>query len=250
MGSTHKLSLAYWTLKHPLKDHRTMMRIMLGLALLPAFETATTTIMPSTLAPAPVTTTMTALDSSASSNSGDSSASFESFGSGPRDSSSGYSSGSFNQGSWASDSSGSASSGSTASGSWGSQLPIWLWILLICLCCCCHGGGIGAMMGGKGKPKKKKTKKVAPGSTTSTKAVAKGATSMQVASDAGFKIGDTVDIAPGTPEQEVNTVKAFGSIIFATPLQFDHPAGTKVVKAAKPAAPAPVPAAVADPVVA
>merc|ERR1712086_205992 len=100
MGSTHKLSLAYWTLKHPLKDHRTMM----PLALFPAFETATTTIILPTLAPAPVTTTMTALDSSASSNSGDSSASLKSFGSGPGDSSSGYSSGSFNQGSWTSDS--------------------------------------------------------------------------------------------------------------------------------------------------
>merc|ERR1712085_204518 len=183
-------------------------------------------IMPSSLAPAPVTTTMTALDSSASSNSGDSSASLKSFGSGPGDSSSGYSSGSFNQGSWASDSSGSASSGSTASGSWGSQLPIWLWILLICLCCCCHAGGIGAMMGGKGKkPKKKPSKKVGPASTTLEKAVAKGATKMPVASDSGFKIGDMIDIGPGTPEHEVNTVKAFGSIICATPLQNDHPAG-------------------------
>merc|ERR1711865_71977 len=145
--------------------------------------------------------------------------------------------GSFNQGSWASDSSGSVSSGSTASGSWGSQLPIWLWILLICLCCCCHAGGIGAMMGGKGKPKKKKSKKVAPASTTLKKALAKGATKLDVASDAGFKIGDMIDVGPGTPEHEVNTVKAFGSIICATPLQNDHPAGTKVVKAAKPAAP-------------
>merc|ERR1712123_372002 len=47
---------------------------------------------------------------------------------------------------------------------------------------------------------------------------------------------------PGTPEHEVNTVKAFGSIICATPLQNDHPAGTVVAKAANPAAPAPVPA--------
>merc|ERR1712128_108583 len=140
------------------------------------------------------------------------------------------------------------SSGSTASGSWGSQLPIWLWILLICLCCCCHGGGIGAMMGGKGKPKKKKTKKVAPASTTLAKAVAKGATKMNVASDAGFKIGDMIDVGPGTPEHEVNTVKAFGSIICATPLQNDHPAGTVVAKAANPAAPAPVPAPAMEPV--
>merc|ERR1712128_311280 len=109
--------------------------------------------MPPTLAPAPATTTMTALDSSASSNSGDSSA-----------------------------------------------------------------------------------------STTLKKALAKGATKLDVASDAGFKIGDLIDVGPGTPEHEVNTVKAFGSIICATPLQNDHPAGTVVAKAAKAAAPAPVPA--------
>merc|ERR1711865_125619 len=43
-------------------------------------------------------------------------------------------------------------------------------------------------------------------------------------------------IAPGTSEHEVNEVEAFGSIICATPLKHDHPKGTKVVKAAKPAA--------------
>jgi len=106
------------------------------------------------------TTTMTAVDSSASSGSGASSASLASFGSGPGDSSSGYSSGSFNQGSFGSDPSGSASSGSTASGSFGSQLPIWLWIVLL-LCCCCLAGAGGAM-GGKKSTKKKKSKKSAP----------------------------------------------------------------------------------------
>jgi len=105
------------------------------------------------------------------------------------------------------------------------------------------------MMGGKGKkPKKKPSKKVGPASTTLEKAVAKGATKMPVASDSGFKIGDMIDIGPGTPEHEVNTVKAFGSIICATPLQNDHPAGTVVAKAAKPAAPAPVPAPAMEPV--
>merc|ERR1711865_756914 len=77
-----------------------------------------------------------------------------------------------------------------------------------------------------------------------------GATKMPVASDSGFKIGDMIDIGPGTPEHEVNTVKAFGSIICATPLQNDHPAGTVVAKAANPAAPAPVPAPVMEPVAA
>merc|ERR1712194_1001627 len=62
------------------------------------------------------------------------------------------------------------------------------------------------------------------------------------------KIGDMIDVGPGTPEHEVNTVKAFGSIICATPLQNDHPAGTVVAKAAKPAAPAPVPAPAMEPV--
>merc|ERR1712194_535436 len=57
------------------------------------------------------------------------------------------------------------------------------------------------------------------------------------------KIGDMIDVGPGTPEHEVNTVKAFGSIICATPLQNDHPAGTVVAKAAKPAAPVPAPVA-------
>jgi len=89
-------------------------------------------------------------------------------------------------------------------------------------------------MGGKGKPKK--TKKDAPGSTHLTKDVEKGATKMPINSDYGFKIGDTIDIAPGTSEHEVNEVEAFGSIICATPLKNDHPKGTKVVKAAKPAA--------------
>merc|ERR1711957_262350 len=88
---------------------------------------------------------------------------------------------------------------------------------------------------------------VAPASTTLKKALAKGATKLDVASDAGFKIGDMIDVGPGTPEHEVNTVKAFGSIICATPLQNDHPAGTVVAKAAKPAAPDPVPAPVAEP---
>jgi len=91
------------------------------------------------------------------------------------------------------------------------------------------------MMSGKGKPKPKKTKKDAPGSTHLTTAVERGATKMNVNSIFGFKVGDTIEVAPGTPEREVNTVEAFGSIICANPLKNDHPAGTKVVKAAKPA---------------
>jgi len=86
-------------------------------------------------------------------------------------------------------------------------------------------------MGGKKKPKPTK-KKDAPGSTHLSRDVKKGATKMPINSDYGFKIGDTIDIAPGTSEHEVNEVEAFGSIIAATPLKHDHPKGTlvKVIK--------------------
>lgn len=73
---------------------------------------------------------------------------------------------------------------------------------------------------------------VAIASTTSTEAVAKRATSMHLASQTGLEAGHMVDIAPGTSAHEVNTIKSFGlasSAIFETPLEFAHPAGTKVV---------------------
>jgi len=86
-------------------------------------------------------------------------------------------------------------------------------------------------MGGKKKPKPTK-KKDAPGSTHLSRDVKKGATKMEINSKYGFKVGDTIDIAPGTSEHEVNEIEAFGSIICATPLKHDHPKGTlvKVIK--------------------
>lgn len=44
-----------------------------------------------------------------------------------------------------------------------------------------------------------------------------------------FRIGDDILIAPGTPEEELNTVANHGSLILAKPLRFSHPAGTRVV---------------------
>lgn len=43
-----------------------------------------------------------------------------------------------------------------------------------------------------------------------------------------FRIGDDVLIAPGTPEEEQNTITGYGSLVLARPLSFNHPAGTQV----------------------
>ena len=43
-----------------------------------------------------------------------------------------------------------------------------------------------------------------------------------------FKLGQRIIIAPGETSQEIRTIKEFGSLIFNTPLEFDHPEGTFV----------------------
>ena len=43
-----------------------------------------------------------------------------------------------------------------------------------------------------------------------------------------FTVGQTVIIAPGTPEEETRTIAALGSLIFDQPLTFAHPEGTLV----------------------
>jgi pimeloyl-ACP methyl ester carboxylesterase len=47
--------------------------------------------------------------------------------------------------------------------------------------------------------------------------------------NASFSIGDFIRINPGMPNQEENQVVGFGSIILASPLQFDHEAGEPIV---------------------
>lgn len=64
---------------------------------------------------------------------------------------------------------------------------------------------------------------------------------MTVASEAGFQVGQMVDIAPGKPTHEVKKISAFGSLIFDAPLQFTHPEGTVVVAQVTAPAPAPAP---------
>ena len=44
----------------------------------------------------------------------------------------------------------------------------------------------------------------------------------------GLKVNDAVIIAKGTAKEELNSVAAFGSIVLATPLQYDHAAGTSI----------------------
>ena len=51
---------------------------------------------------------------------------------------------------------------------------------------------------------------------------------IQVNSNAGFRIGETIVIARGTPIEETNIIKGFGSIILEYPLKFDHPIGTNI----------------------
>jgi hypothetical protein len=65
----------------------------------------------------------------------------------------------------------------------------------------------------------------------------KGAKKMEVGDAEKIHVGDTVDIGLGTPIHEVNSIVSedtsarrlsSGSITFATPLVFSHPAGTQV----------------------
>jgi Tol biopolymer transport system component/pimeloyl-ACP methyl ester carboxylesterase len=55
-----------------------------------------------------------------------------------------------------------------------------------------------------------------------------GSTELPVASDP-FSVGNHIAINPGMPNEEENEVIALGSIILASPLQFDHEAGEPVV---------------------
>jgi len=67
-------------------------------------------------------------------------------------------------------------------------------------------------------------------STTSTVYILQGATEMEVASQTGFRIGQLVDIAPGTNVHEVKKITAFGwGIAFDSPLQFAHAAGSQMI---------------------
>ena len=67
-----------------------------------------------------------------------------------------------------------------------------------------------------------------PGITTMTEPASQGRSEIAVASTAGFAQGDAIRINPGGANEEENTVAGFGSILLASPLQFDHDAGELV----------------------
>jgi len=64
-------------------------------------------------------------------------------------------------------------------------------------------------------------------STLST-AVAAGARSLAVASQDGFAVGARIVLGAGTPEQEFNSITAFGSLILKDALKFNHTAGVAI----------------------
>jgi len=67
------------------------------------------------------------------------------------------------------------------------------------------------------------------GNTSLTAHVSAGATAIEVGNQAGFSLGQTVDIDPGTAVHENNIIKEVGSMFFKKQLKFDHPAGARIV---------------------
>ena len=54
---------------------------------------------------------------------------------------------------------------------------------------------------------------------------------LQLISQTGLEVGDMLLIAPGTNQQEMVQIVAFGSVILGVPLRFTHALGTPVVLA-------------------
>lgn len=67
--------------------------------------------------------------------------------------------------------------------------------------------------------------RVKPGETFALKASPAGADRMEVLANLGFAVGNDVIIDPLTPTQEIKKIKAFGSMIFDSPMQFAHAEG-------------------------
>jgi hypothetical protein len=65
-------------------------------------------------------------------------------------------------------------------------------------------------------------------STQLVETVQAGATSLPVATTAGFEVGRQVQVAVGTAKEEVNTIAGFGSLVLVDPLKFDHGPGTTI----------------------
>jgi hypothetical protein len=66
-----------------------------------------------------------------------------------------------------------------------------------------------------------------PGITTLASGASPGQALLNVASQAGFEVGQMIQIDEG-PQQEVNEITGFGSLVLKHPLQHPHPAGTLI----------------------
>lgn len=77
-------------------------------------------------------------------------------------------------------------------------------------------------------------------STTITALAPRGTTILAVVSQAGFNVGDSIQILdPTTNLQETNTVAGYGSLLLGAPLQNEYSAGSQVSKLAAAAVPQP-----------
>lgn len=68
------------------------------------------------------------------------------------------------------------------------------------------------------------------GATTLAAPAPAGTTTLQVANQSCFKVGDTITLDPGGAGQETLQVAGFGSVITRTPTTRAHPAGTPVFR--------------------
>lgn len=64
--------------------------------------------------------------------------------------------------------------------------------------------------------------------TKVTRPIPQGATTAEVANQAGFRIGQNVVIDTGLPTQESNIITGFGSLIFKNPFAYGHGAGADI----------------------
>lgn len=53
---------------------------------------------------------------------------------------------------------------------------------------------------------------------------------MQVSDQSGFAVGDAIVINPGGANEETKIIAGFGSILLASPLEFDHTTGEPIQK--------------------
>jgi hypothetical protein len=77
-------------------------------------------------------------------------------------------------------------------------------------------------------PKKKPVEPTGPASTTLSANAPAGASKLEVASQAGFKAGQIIEIDAGSPLAEIHEVAGLGSIIITAPLLYPHAVGAPV----------------------